>query len=147
VSWSTTGYQSKVWTAQTLPGTPFVDYTIKDLTPNNTYVATIGIPIIAIATNRADTQDRITFHVMNGTPSVNTTNTYTIVIDKENTAPVLPSIANHTINELTVVSITNRATDVDMNPPALLSYALSAVNVANNAAITNAKISSNNVIT
>ena|GEM_PF-1388525 len=146
VSWSTTGYQSKVWTAQTVPGTPSVAYTVGDLTPGSTYVAAIGIPVVPIGTFTANSQGRFTFRVTNGTPSLSTTNTYTVVVDKENTAPVMPSQANRTINELTTLSITNRGSDFD-TPPQPLSYTLTTINVANNSAVLNAGITPDGVIT
>ena len=146
VSWSTTGYQSKLWTAQTAVGTPLVAYTIGDLTPGSTYVAAVGIPVVPIGTFIASPQGRFTFRFTNSTPSVSTTNTFTVVVDKENTPPVLPTQANRTINELTSLTVTNRATDSDV-PPATLTYALTAINIANNELVSNASISANGVIT
>jgi len=146
VSWSTTGYQSKIWTAQTSVGTPLVTYTVGDLTPGSTYVAAVGIPVVPIGTYIASPQGRFTFRFTNSTPSVNTTNTFTVVVDKENTAPVLPSQPNRTLNELTLLSVTNRASDSD-TPPAPLSYTVTAINLANNSIIPNAAFSSDGVIT
>jgi hypothetical protein len=146
VSWSTTGYQSKIWTAQTSVGTPLVTYTVGDLTPGSTYVAAVGVPVVPFGTFIASPQGRFTFRFTNATPSVSTTNTFTVVVDKENTAPVLPTLSNRTINELTLLNVTNRANDAD-TPPAPLAYTLTAVNVANNSVLPNAAISAEGVIT
>jgi hypothetical protein len=56
-----------------------------------------------------------------------------------NTGPVLPVQTNRTINELTLLTVTNTATDAE-SPPEILSYALQV-------GPTNASISTNGIIT
>ena len=59
----------------------------------------------------------------NGTPSLSATNTFTVVVNEVNTAPVLPVIAQQTVNELTTLTVTNLATDADL-PANTLTYSL-----------------------
>jgi hypothetical protein len=80
----------------------------------------------------------------NGSPSLSATNTFTVVVDEVNTAPVLPGTTNYTINELTTLTVTNTATDDDI-PANTLAYALTVTNAAG--VVTNASISLNGVIT
>jgi len=59
----------------------------------------------------------------NGVPSMNMTQQFTIVVNEVNSAPVLTNLNNstRTINELTTISLTNRATDIDV-PTNILTY-------------------------
>ena len=60
--------------------------------------------------------------------------------------PVLPLQTNQVINELTLLTVTNAATDNDI-PSLPLTYSLTVTNLGNNSAVTNASISTNGVIT
>ena len=82
----------------------------------------------------------------NGVPPLTATNTFTVVVNEVNSAPVLPLQTNVTINELTLLTVTNTATDTDL-PANTLVYTLTVTNVLNNSVITNAAISTNGIIT
>ena len=75
----------------------------------------------------------------NGSPSLSDTNTFTVVVYEVNVAPVLPAQTNRVIAELTLLTVTNTATDSDI-PTNALAYALVQ-------APTNAAIDANGVIT
>jgi hypothetical protein len=75
----------------------------------------------------------------NGVPPLSATNTFNVVVNEVNSAPVLPLQTNVTINELTLLTVTNTATDLDI-PANVLTYSL--VNSP-----TNAVISTNGIIT
>ena len=64
----------------------------------------------------------------NGTPSMSSTQTFTITVNEVNVAPVLNNLNNtsRTINELTSISLTNRATDVDASTNILTYEIVSA---------------------
>jgi len=66
------------------------------------------------------------------------TNSFTVVVTEVNSAPVLPVQINYTIAELTTLTVTNTASDLDI-PSNHLSYSLIGP--------TNATISTNGVIT
>jgi Bacterial Ig domain len=51
------------------------------------------------------------------------TNSFTVVVNEVNVAPVLSTLPNATINELTLLTVTNTATDSDL-PVNALSYTL-----------------------
>ena len=76
----------------------------------------------------------------NGSPVLSATNTFTVVVNEVNSAPVLPAQTNRAIDELTTLTVTNTATDADI-PANLLTYVLLL------GAPTNAAISANGVIT
>ena len=59
----------------------------------------------------------------NGSPPLSTTNSFTVVVNEVNSAPVLPAQTNVTIAELTTLLVTNTATDSDI-PANTLSYSL-----------------------
>jgi hypothetical protein len=61
----------------------------------------------------------------NGTPNLSATNSFVVVVDEVNLAPVLPSQSPRTIGELTTLTVTNTATDADL-PTNSLSYTLLA---------------------
>jgi hypothetical protein len=75
----------------------------------------------------------------NGTPSLSATNSFTVTVNEVNTAPVLGSVADRTINALATLTVTNAATDTDL-PPNTISYKLLV-------APTGALIDTNGVIT
>ena len=61
-------------------------------------------------------------------PQLSATNSFTVVVREVNVAPVLPVIADQTVNELTLLTVTNTATEREhplhdlgyglVNPPA-----------------------------
>ena len=63
-----------------------------------------------------------------------------------NAAPALPAQTNRTIAELTLLAVTNSATNVD-SPSNTVTYSLTVINLAENSAVTNASISTNGLIT
>src|SRR5208283_2935440 len=68
----------------------------------------------------------------NGSPSLSATNTFSVVVDDLNSAPVLPVQTNLTIVGLASLVVTNTASESDIHVVSL-SYAL--VNSPTNAAI------------
>jgi VCBS repeat-containing protein len=75
----------------------------------------------------------------NGSPPKTATNSFTVTVNEVNTAPDLPTQTNRTINELTLLTVTDTATDVDL-PANTLTYSFLA-------APTGAAISAAGVIT
>ncbi|MFO1477565.1 MAG: hypothetical protein U1F98_13055 [Verrucomicrobiota bacterium] len=59
----------------------------------------------------------------NGVPALSATNSFQVTVDEINSAPVLPLQTNHTVAELTLLVVTNTATDADL-PANTLSYQL-----------------------
>ena len=59
----------------------------------------------------------------NGSPVLSATNRFTITVNEINVAPVMPRQTNRTINELTLLTVTNTATDSDL-PANPLTYSL-----------------------
>src|SRR5208283_1266450 len=55
-------------------------------------------------------------------PHLSATNSFTVVVREVNVAPVLPVIANQTINELTLLTVTNTASETNLH--ATLGYTL-----------------------
>src|SRR5205823_3913265 len=76
--------------------------------------------------------------------NLSATNSFTVVVNEVNSAPVLPATTNYTINELTTLTVTNTASDSDI-PANTLIYSLAVSNAAG--AVTNAGISASGVIT
>jgi hypothetical protein len=74
----------------------------------------------------------------NGSPNMSATNTFVVYVNEVNSTPVLPIQTNRTINELTLLTVTNTATDSDI-PANSLTYALIAAPV-------NATIDDNGII-
>src|SRR5207244_1031007 len=60
----------------------------------------------------------------NGVPALSVTNSFTVIVTEVNSAPVLPVQTNRTINELTLLVVTNTASDSDILTN-VLSYLLS----------------------
>src|SRR5207247_1976028 len=59
----------------------------------------------------------------NGTPALSATNSFTVVVNEVNSAPVLTVPPSQTINELSTLVLTNTATDTDL-PANTLTFAL-----------------------
>ncbi|MDB6109861.1 MAG: hypothetical protein JWR69_1611, partial [Pedosphaera sp.] len=59
----------------------------------------------------------------NGVPPLSATNSFTVIVNEVNSAPVLPVQTNRTINELTLLTVANTATDSDL-PVNTLNYQL-----------------------
>src|SRR4029077_5446294 len=57
----------------------------------------------------------------NGSPPKSVTNSFTVTVNEVNTAPVLPSPTNRTVNELTLMTVVDTATDADL-PANTLTY-------------------------
>jgi hypothetical protein len=74
-----------------------------------------------------------------GVPAMSATNSFMVTVNDVNSAPILPLQTNLSVNELTLLTVTNTATDTDL-PVNALSYAL--VDPP-----TGAQINSNGVIT
>jgi hypothetical protein len=68
----------------------------------------------------------------NGTPNLSATNTFTVTVNEANTAPSLPAQADRPVDELTLLTLANPATDADL-PANSLTYEL--VNPPDGAAI------------
>jgi hypothetical protein len=79
----------------------------------------------------------------NGTPPLSATNSFIVVVNEVNSAPVLSDTTNYTINELTTLTVTNTATDSDI-PANTLAYSLTVANAAG--FVTNASISASGII-
>jgi hypothetical protein len=58
-----------------------------------------------------------------GTPALKATNTFTVIVNEVNVAPLLPAQSPRTISELALLTVTNTATDADA-PANTLSYTL-----------------------
>ena len=65
----------------------------------------------------------ITVVTDNGLPPLSATNSFEVVVTEVNTAPHLPLQTNHTIAELSLLTVTNTATDSDL-PANGLTYQL-----------------------
>src|SRR5262249_46305285 len=59
----------------------------------------------------------------NGVPALSDVKSFTVVVNEVNTAPVLAGIANQTVNEGTLLTLTASATDADV-PANTLTYSL-----------------------
>src|SRR5205814_1222685 len=73
----------------------------------------------------------------NGQPSLSATQSFQITVTEANSAPILSVQTNRTINELTLLTVTNTATDSDL-PANIISYAL--INAPSGAAISAAGV-------
>jgi hypothetical protein len=72
------------------------------------------------------------------------TNVFTVVVNAIHSGPTLPSQTNQTINELTLLNVTNTASDSDI-PAHSLSYTLSVT--SSTGPVTNATIDTTGIIT
>ena len=75
------------------------------------------------------------------------TNTFDVAVSEVNVAPVFAgSPTNRTLNELTLLTVTNSASDSDL-PAQGLSYTLSVTNLGDGSVVSGAGISAAGVIT
>jgi molybdopterin-binding protein len=73
------------------------------------------------------------------------TNSFTVTVNAIHNGPVLGVVSNQVVNELTLLTVTNAATDNDI--PALpLTYTLAVTNALTGGVVTNASISTNGII-
>lgn len=75
----------------------------------------------------------------NGVPPLSATNSFSVVVNEINRAPLLPTLFDQTLTGAATLSVTNTASDLDL-PANALSYVLAV-------APTNAVISTNGIIT
>ena len=112
--------------------------------PSGASISANGIIAWTPAQTQSPSTNLITTVVTNSNPfdlanpHLNATNTFTVVVKEVNVAPVLPTIGVQTVNELTLFTVTNTATEP--NPHSSLGYLL--VN-----APSGASISANGIIT
>src|SRR5579863_1325820 len=67
-----------------------------------------GVIIWTPAQTQSPSTNTITVSVTdNGTPPLSTTNSFAVVVREVNVAPVLPVVAAQTVNELTLLTVTN----------------------------------------
>src|SRR5262245_60920505 len=71
---------------------------------------------------------------------------FRVTVNDLNTPPVFPPQADRTVDELTLLTVTNTATDNDI-PVSTLTYALAVMNHEDDSFVPNAAISPNGVIT
>ena len=146
-SWNLSGSQTKSWTAQASNGTASVTYTVGDLAAGRSYTAAAGSPPVPFGSFVADSQGRIRFSVSDSAQQpLSAMNFFTITYQAVHNGPVLSTMPNRTINELTFLSVINTASYSDV-PPVPLAYTLTAVNLRDNSVIPNAAINPNGIIT
>ncbi len=104
--------------------------------------------VITLAPQEADgpgTNTITTVVTDNGFPALSTTNSFTLVVNEVNTPPYwptnVPGQTNFTVSELTLLTVTNTASDSDI-PTNTWTYALSV-----SGGVTNAQVSTNGIIT
>jgi hypothetical protein len=59
----------------------------------------------------------------NGTPPLSATNTFTVIVKEVNVAPTLPTVSTQIVNELTLMTVTNSATNFNIHST-IAGYAL-----------------------
>jgi hypothetical protein len=107
--------------------------------PTNASISTNGIIAWTPSQAQAPSTNLLTTVVSdNGTPSLSATNTFSVVVNVLNSAPVLPDQTNRTIAGLASLLVTNTATESDIHSLSLTYTLLSGP--------TNATISTNGVI-
>jgi hypothetical protein len=107
--------------------------------PTNASISTNGIIAWTPSQTQAPSTNVITTVVSdNGTPSLSATNSFTVVVNDLNSAPVLPAQTNLTLTGLESMVVTNTASESDIHSLSLTYTLLSGP--------TNATISTNGVI-
>jgi len=87
----------------------------------------------------------------NGSPALSATTNFTVIVNEVNVAPYwptnVPGATNYVVNEQTLLTVTNTASDSDM-PTNALTYTLTVVSTnLSDPAVTNATIDTNGIIT
>ncbi|HWX20071.1 MAG TPA: hypothetical protein VN578_09210, partial [Candidatus Binatia bacterium] len=90
-----------------------------------------GTNLITMVVTNTDPYDLVN-------PHLNATNSFTVVVQEVNVAPVLPVVPTQTVNELTLLTVTNTATESNIH--ATLGYTLvnppSGMNIDTNGIVT-----------
>jgi predicted nucleic acid-binding protein len=73
------------------------------------------------------------------------TNSFTVTVNAIHNGPSLGVVSNQVVNELTLLTVTNAATDNDI-PALSLTYTLTVTNALTGGVVTNASISTNGII-
>ncbi len=123
-----------------------ITYVLTNSPPSGAQISTNGV--ITWTPSEAQgpgTYTLTTVAFNSGVPSLLASNSFNVTVQEVNTAPSLPAQTNYTIAELTTLSVTNTATDIDQ-PANSLSYSLFVTNSLG-VVITNAAISTNGIIT
>ena len=92
--------------------------------PGSASISTNGI--ITWATTEADGPGTNTFKTKvtdNGSPNLSATNSFTVIVNEVNVAPVVGALGNYTVNPGQTISFTATATDADL-PANTLTFAL-----------------------
>jgi hypothetical protein len=111
----------------------------------NAAISTNGVITWTPSGEQGPSTNRFTTVVSDGLASA--TNEFEVVVTEVNVAPVFVlTPTNRTIAELTLLTVTNVATDADI-PVQTLSYTLTVTNLGGGSVVTNAAISTNGVIT
>jgi len=87
----------------------------------------------------------------NGSPALSATTNFTVIVNEVNLAPYwptnVPGATNYVVNEQTLLTVTNTASDSDI-PTNALTYTLTVVSTnLSDPAVTNAAIDANGIIT
>ena len=99
-------------------------YTLQAPTPPGVVVSGNGIITWTPGQNQSPgTNTIVTVVTDNGTPNLSATNSFNVVVKEVNTAPVLPVQSNLAVNELTVLTVTNTATNGNIHA-SILGYGL-----------------------
>ena len=92
--------------------------------PTNAVISTNGVITWTPSEAQGPSTNTITVSVTdNGVPALSATNSFTVIVNEVNSAPVLPAIGNRINNVGSLLSITLFATDADI-PSNTLTYSL-----------------------
>jgi hypothetical protein len=115
-------------------------YSLVAPTPTNVSISTNGIITWTPSQSQSPGTNTISTVVTdNGSPNLSATNSFTVVVKEVNVAPVLPAQSTVTNNELTLLTVTNTATNANIHATNI-GYALVS-------APAGASINSNGIIT
>jgi len=91
--------------------------------PGNMIINASGIITWTPAQTQSPSTNTVVVSVTdNGTPPLSATNSFTVIVNEVNVAPALPVIAQTNVNELTLLTVTNTATDSNIH--SMVGYAL-----------------------
>ncbi len=91
--------------------------------PTNASISASGVITWTPTSAQAPSTNTLTTRVTDsGSPALSATNSFTVVVRDVNIAPVLPVIPTQTVNELTLLTVTNTA--IETNIHATLGYTL-----------------------